>query len=526
MTLSNHVISRRSFAAAGAALCATGLVAATAHADSPADAPAGAPEVSETVDCDFLIIGSGIGGMSAALEAKQLGVENVVVLEKNSVAGGSTLFAEGIFATHSRYQEELGIPAVDATEVVAEEAAFHHHVINTGLMKAFVEASSDNVNWLLDQGVGFVTVEVETCGGKCLHIYNGGNGTHAIEVIGDKLADEYGMQVTLETRAVELIQEEGTVVGAVAERADGTRVAYRAPLTLLATGGMGASEDMMDEYTKLARGKWRHFGAVGQDGDGQRMAEATAMGRAKNVCAMNMWLNVDGAVVKSTVNYVAGSEGSNIWVNEEAARFCDESISGNPATLIDCNNAVHAQGRAYSIFDSDHVAFFREQGTTADWSGFSPTGEPQTTIDADLEEAVADPEVAFWRADSIEELAGLLDLDPAALADTVAAWNAEVEQGEDADFGKDPALMFPVSAPPFYAARLTNGVLTTVGGIRVNARGEVCAPDGTPVPGLRAAGVCCAGFTGEIYSMTAPGTAQGSGVFLGRLAAQAAAQLG
>lgn len=479
-------------------------------------------QADEIVETNFLVVGSGIGGYSAAIEAKELGVNDVILLEKNDAVGGCTLFAEGIFATHSRYQEEKQAGDVDGAAVLDAESEAHHYLNSHELMKGFIDASSDCVDWLMDHGVSFITVEVESCGGKCLHIYDGGNGTSAIKVLGE-LGDEYSLDLRTGTRATDLILEDGAVVGVRAEADDGEIVDFKAKTVLLATGGLGSNDDMIDAYTKMAPGKYRFIGAEGQDGDGQRMCEATAMGKAKNICAMNMWLNVEGAEIKSTVNYIAGSEGSNIWINEEAHRFVNEEISGNPGTLIDCNNAVHSQGRAYSIMDSAHVDYFAANGTTADWSGFSPTGEPQPTAREDLDDAASGEAISVFKADSIDELADAIEVDADALKKTIDAWNSDVKAGADSEFGKNAKLMFAISEPPYYAAKLTNGILTTVGGIRVNSKGQVVSPQGKPVENLYAAGVCCSGFTGENYSMAAPGTAQGSGVYLGRLAAQAAA---
>lgn len=479
-------------------------------------------DADETVETNFLIVGSGIGGYSAAIAAKEAGVDDVIVIEKNAFVGGGTLFAEGIFATNSRYQEEKQSGKVNGEAILAAESSAHHYLNNHDLMKRFIDESSDNVNWLMDHGVSFATIEVESCGGKCLHIYEGGNGTSAINVLG-KLGEGYSLDLRTKTCATDLLLDGNTVRGVRAKTSNGKIIDFKAKTVLLATGGLGSNDQMMDEYTKMTLGAYRFVGSEGQDGDGQRMAEATAMGKAKNICAMNMWLNVEGAEIKSTVNYIGGSEGSNIWVNENARRFVNEEICGNPGTLIDCNNAVLSQGCAYSIFDSAHVDFFEANGTTADWSGFSPTGEPQPTVRKELDAAIEDDAISIYRANTINELAAMLELDPDTLQETIDSWNADMEHGSDSEFGKTPDLMFAVSEPPFYAAHLINGVLTTVGGIRVNSQGQVVSPKGEPVENLYAAGVCCSGFTGENYSMAAPGTAQGSGVFLGRLAAQAAA---
>jgi fumarate reductase flavoprotein subunit len=479
-------------------------------------------EADEVIETDFLVVGGGIGGFSAALTAKQEGLDNVILIEKYNSFGGSTLFAEGIFATHSRAQEEAGYPLVDSQAVLNLELDFHHHVINPTLFRQFIDASSENVNWLMDQGVTFAAIMVPVLGANCLHIYDGGNGTSAIEVLSNKAIGEYGLDARVNTAATDLLLEGDTVVGVRAETKDGLVIDFKAPYVLLSTGGMAANPDMMDEYTKLDVGKYRFVGGLGADGDGQKMCEKTIMGRAKNVCAMNMWLNVNGAEIKSTPNFIGGMEGSNIWVNEKAQRFINEEIAGMPGTLIDCNNAVHSQERVYSIFDTAHIPFWTENGTTADFSGFCPRGKPIADIPETLEEAIEDDTVEYFRAETIADLAKQLGLDVTALQETVDSWNQDVTAGVDPVFGKDQSLMFSISEPPFYGARLTNGVLTTVGGIRINESGQVCAADGTVVKGLYAAGVATSGFSGETYSMHAPGTAQGTGVFLGRLAARAA----
>lgn len=96
-------ISRRSFVEtagiAGAAVAASGAMAATAQADEAVegktwrDAPAvpADDQVSETVDADVVVVGAGDAGLVAATSAIQNGVKNVLVLEKmeySRVGGG------------------------------------------------------------------------------------------------------------------------------------------------------------------------------------------------------------------------------------------------------------------------------------------------------------------------------------------------------------------------------------------------------------------------------------------------------
>lgn len=197
-------------------------------------------QADETVECDFLVIGGGIGGFSAALTAHEEGIERVVLLEKYGTFGGTTLFAEGIFANNSRAQQELGYAPVAVKDILDMELEFHHRIINPQLFRSFLEASSDNVDWLMDQGITFEKLDVPVLGTNCLHIYEGGNGTSAIEILSKKAIEEYGIDARTDTQATELILEDGAVIGARAQ-SKGRTVDFMAPYVLVATGGMAAN---------------------------------------------------------------------------------------------------------------------------------------------------------------------------------------------------------------------------------------------------------------------------------------------
>ncbi|AEI81896.1 3-oxosteroid 1-dehydrogenase KsdD (plasmid) [Cupriavidus necator N-1] len=53
------------------------------------------PPSTDTVDCDLLVIGSGAGGLSTAVTARKHGL-NVLVVEKDSMFGGTTAFSGGV----------------------------------------------------------------------------------------------------------------------------------------------------------------------------------------------------------------------------------------------------------------------------------------------------------------------------------------------------------------------------------------------------------------------------------------------
>lgn len=505
----------------------TGCTSGTASTDSASDLSASSDTISatvttasETVETDLVVIGSGMAGLTTAVTAMQEGCQSVVLLEKNSYLGGSSNFAEGVFGNGDRYQQQQGYGPYDLSEILAEEVNWSHGVVKQELLMDAMEGSREYVNWLLDQGVSFATILDAGTGRMVLHIYDGGNGASAVKVLGALATDTYGVDLRTSARATALLMDGDKVTGVQAD-VDGTVTDFKANTVVIASGGIGANTDLMDEYTKLDAGKWNYLGDKAQMGDGLKLAESTAHGRGKNVCAQNMWITVEGCVdVKDSANMVGGMEGSNIWINEDAKRFCDESIAQQ---FFIANNTVVNQGFAWSVFDQDHVAFFAQNGTTCMWSGFSMMGKPITDVQEALDKAAADSSVKLVKADTLEELADGMGVDAKAFKSTVDAWNAEVAAGVDVDFGKTAPYMAAVKTGPFYAAKLQSTVLATIGGVRVNRAGQVTAPNGTPVEGLYAAGVVSSGFSGEVYGMSAAGITQGSAIYLGRLAGKAAA---
>jgi hypothetical protein len=135
-------------------------------------------------------------------------------------------------------------------------------------------------------------------------------------------------------------------------------------------------------------------------------------------------------------------------------------------------------------------------------------------------------------ADSLMELARLMEVPGSELSSTVRLFNANVTLGTDA-FGRGSYIWDrfssggdearPLGGPPYYAARILPGCLGTKGGLRTDERGRVLAADGSGViAGLFAAGNAAANPFGCAYP--GPGSTIGPAVVFGTLAGEAAAQ--
>lgn len=102
------------------------------------------------------------------------------------------------------------------------------------------------------------------------------------------------------------------------------------------------------------------------------------------------------------------------------------------------------------------------------------------------------------RAASLDGLARLLDLDPVALAASIARWNAQCERGADEDHNRPAGSMRPILEPPYYGAPVWATMSNTQGGPVHDAASRIIDVYGDPIPRLYAAGELGSSF-GHLY---------------------------
>ena len=105
-----------------------------------------------------------------------------------------------------------------------------------------------------------------------------------------------------------------------------------------------------------------------------------------------------------------------------------------------------------------------------------------------------------------------MGLDPGAVTETVAAFNAAIRPGGTFDPGAldncsteglEPAKSHwavPIEVPPFYGYPLRPGITFTYLGLAVDERARVLGQDGAPIPGIFAAGVDAGGWSTGGYA--------------------------
>lgn len=535
MDIDKMGLSRRSFLAsagvlaAGAGAASFGLAGCSPSSSSGDDGAtsgaSGAQGDSEftmqsadsTVEADVIVVGGGMGGLSAALEASDQGA-HVVLIEAGSDVGGGTAYAEGMFGAGTKMQEELGITDLHPEEVLAIEYDFQNFNVNTKMWESVAHDSAANIDWLMDKGVVFDTVTGMGDTNLCWHVYEDGHGATAVAYLKSS-AESQGVEIHTDTRATVLIVENDEVVGVQAESKDGY-VDYRGKAVILACGGFSANEDYIDAYSNFEIGSYRYNGVPSARGDGIRMVSEVTGERPKNTTVCVVGLGVPEFALTAQLGICGAMESTNMWVNEEGVRYVAESISRQPS---ECGNALKCQNqRTFSFFDQKAYDRFKTDGLVTGYGMYVPPGTVCDELDGDVEE-YADNE-HWWKADTMEELVEAMGLDVDTVGATLARYNEMCVAGNDTDYGKPADYLVPIDEGPFYAFEIKPIVLCTMGGIRVDMDCRVCNRDMETVPGLYGASDDVSGFQGETYGITVSGSAQAIACWSGRIAGKSATE--
>lgn len=528
-------LSRRSFLqgsiAAGAALAMGAFASGCAPTESTAkgdpktegDDTAATQEravltPTETRDVDVVVVGAGVGGMAAALQAVEQGL-NTVLLEKESVTGGTSSYAEGMFAIDSHWQQEADVDYTTA-EVLQKVMEYHHWMADAELTKAFFDASGDTIAWLESKGGVFTGVETLGPSLRTWHTYEG-MGAGFTKRLAEACRSQ-GVDVLVKTAAKQLvIADDGSVSGVIAE-AGSDLVQFNARGVILTSGGYADNADMINEYTMHDYDDLTVMGTPERTGDGIQMA--LEAGADTHVLGTMMMCGgaIKGMSASSQLNVCAGRQ-PMLWVNEHGERFANEGIVTNFSFT---GNAMGLQREVFNVIDAAAMRHITEVGCYNGRGVYIRTGEPMTEFHGEFEKEQAAGNPYIFKADTLEELCDLTGMEREPFLATVEHYNELCAEGADADYGKKADYLQPVKEAPFYAFKLAKAYYCTVGGLKVNTNNQVISTEGSPIGGLYAAGCDAGGLYGSSYDVgIAAGSQQGWTAHGGRTAAKHLASL-
>ncbi len=462
---------------------------------------------------EAVVVGAGGAGLTTALTLA-LGGADVVVFEKMKFPGGSTNFAEGIFAVESSLQRRENI-MISKEEAFKAHIEFSHWRANPRLVKAVIDKSGETIDWLMEQGVEFVGPRSLYPGGpRTWHVVKGER--HCAELVKSLVArlNEKKVKIHYETPVKKLIKtKDGKVAGVIAEDKDGNQIKAEAKVVIIATGGFANSREMLTRYTKTDQ-RLKLLGNMGKTGDGIRMAfEAGAAQKGIDV------VQLAGPYVKGEIGItplVACLSQPFLWINKLGERFMNESTF----KFTYMGNALSEQPdqTMFTIFDDNSKRYVKEKGIDYGMGVYVPTGTKLVNIDADMKRSADKGEV--FVADSIKELSEKIDVDPEALEATVNEYNKMCDKGHDDLFGKPSRYLHPIRTAKFYAIRGYACATGTIGGVKINHKTEALDKDYKAVPGLYVVGNDAGGFYGDSYGITSSGGTMGFAINTGRIAGE------
>lgn len=503
---------------------------------SPAD-PA-TFDVVDTVDCEVLVCGLGAGGITATAAAAEKGM-NVIAIEKGA-GHGSIKSDIGVIGTridtvgvdpfqmlneHTRYANGWCDPRVTrvwATESGATFDWISDSIAEFGATPYFeydVDEGTHDV-WPVyptDHGFRYTYTEEEQAKADAAVAESGDPAAAQgiLPQVGDymlKKAEEWGADLRYETPFVQLAQDEnGKVTGAYAKTGDGYVLFNASKGVILATGGYEANPDLLAELNPDAAA----IGGVsmtqaGCEGDGIK-AGIWAGGTKDEIPTLMTFAR---AAVAPDAELGYPYQGMTCWigdqpflkVNLDGARVCCETAPYDYPLHV---AALQPEYKLASIWDSDYqnqiVAFHTigcsriNMSDTVDAAGV-PTGEGLSFPACDIMIGAAMEAGIVQQADTIEELAEKLRVDPAGLTATVERYNELAAKGVDEDFGKPAKDLLPLSKPPYFGAFFGGHVLCTLDGLRIDEHMRVLSTDRKPIEGLYAVGNC----SGSVYAATYP----------------------
>lgn len=525
-------MSRRTFVAGVAGAAAVGAAAAAGAAARPAQAKVIAEsssvwdldqigEPTQTMDCDLAIIGAGGTGMACACQARQLGL-NPIVLEKREVTGGSFIGTEGLFALDTKYTQESGC-TLTVEEAITNTMVYHHFIPNHKLYQRFFGQTAETVQWLEDLGVGFQGAIAIGNGEKCWHVYERDLEKGPGATFQDSMraaAEELGVQIELECPAKKILVDGGKVTGVLAERADGTVVQVNAPAVAIATGGYPQNKDFLYAVSETRNELILPQGVPGNDADGIKMARDAGAYMAEGLGTV-MWCGpcLKGAVW-THLDYCASCQ-PTLWINEKCERWINEDrwISDFAGVGL----AQRNQDRTYAIITQSDLDTWEEEGPYGMVFSFVQPGTPMAGVKDAIQALVDDGDMYY--CETIEEMAEAEGLDPAALQNCIDTYNGYCDAGEDPDWGKAPEHLRRIEGP-YYIGQIGDGYYTTCGGIMINANCEVENEAHEVIVGLYAGGSDAGCLYGDSYDVSlAPGSQASWANNSGRIIAMQVAEL-
>jgi 3-oxosteroid 1-dehydrogenase len=320
-----------------------------------------------------------------------------------------------------------------------------------------------------------------------------------------------GVPVLLQSPLTELVVDDGVVIGAVSQRADGytARIKTRRGV-VLAAGGFAHNTDWRQKYHHVPG-----WSSAAEGNTGSAIDMARALG-AKLALMDDAWWGLsvpDPEGRKAMFTLAERSMPHSLIVDQQGNRYMNESASYIDVGhwMLERNQTVPAIP-SWLIVDATHRRRYMFSALMRGSKKHRAAG-------------------IVVKSETIEGLAVKLKMNPTTLRATIERFNGFARTGVDEDFGRgrtaydnyygDPSVgpnpnLGTIANGPFTAVQLVPGDLGTKGGLLTDQHARVLDEENDPITGLYASGNTTASVMGRTYP--GPGSTIAPAVIFGYLA--------
>lgn len=480
-------------------------------------------KIEKTVD--VIVVGGGGAGISALASAAENG-SSVILVEKSAAIGGNTIVSGfawnavnpeiqkdidtmpgqidmlkgfldleekdfGDFAeTLKTLKTQISTYLNGDTSKMFDSVEFHIIQAYQGgkrqdkdgnwvtgdftLLSTLANDSLSTNQWVRKLGGKYSDILTSPVGSMWLRGHNPEDKKQIFDALSDYVLKQSNKnEIMLETRAEELIVEDGRVVGVKAVKVDGTEVLLHANKgVIIATGGYGANAKLAGEYNN-------YWPTIPEDMKTTNVSTATGDGIIMGQAIGANLTGMEFIQLMPTANEMSGSltDGllvapqNYIFVNKEGKRFINEYAERDTLAFA----ALEQPGEMFYTIADQEMALSAQNRPT------------QEMIDKMVDDGL------IYRSDTLEGLAGIIGCDAQTFIKEIDKYNSYVDNGKDPDFGK---LVFEMKVlnGPFYACPAKPSIHHTMGGLQINEKAEVINIEGNIIPGLYAAGEVTGGI--------------------------------
>ncbi|KRM97251.1 fumarate reductase flavoprotein subunit [Liquorilactobacillus aquaticus DSM 21051] len=418
---------------------------------------------------DTIVIGSGSTGLVSAIQAHELGLKPVILEKMDKIGGNTNRASSGMNAAETNVQFQHGV--IDNFEDFYRETYHGGGKLNDQkLLSYFVSHAALAVDWLADHDIRLDDLTI-TGGMSKMRTHRPASmapiGAFLIKKL-LKIIQQQNIPLFTKVEVTSLRKNDaGKIVGVDTRLPDGSKRTINSKAVVLATGGFGASKDIIRRYRPDLAG-YKTTNQPGATGDGLELAESIGA----ELVQMNL-IQVHPTVQQDNPHtYLIGEavrgEGA-ILINDQGKRFVNELGTRK----IVSNSIVDLPEKsAYLIFDQsvrDRVKAIEFY----DHIGLVVTGE------------------------SIRELAEKINIDSDSLEQTINDWNEAVVEKMDKHFERTTGMNRGIAKKPFFAIHIAPAIHYTMGGIHIDTKTRVLDGNGNIMPGLFAAGEVAGGLHGN-----------------------------